>query len=613
MKLYHKSKKNYKYYITITIATLFMLTTLISVGFGALNNDMSIAGDIEFTQDTGNMIMPWDYAQETDFHSLTYRNNIKTVDFLDNKNIPNNAVETWDISLNGDGKVIAWLINDPENEGYYKLYIGANGDVVANPDSSHLFFAMQGLEAINFNNNFSTNYVTNMSYMFVSCTSLTSLDVTSLNTSSVTNMKNMFSYCSNLISLDLRHFNTSNVTTMEEMFYACTNLINLDITSFDTSNVTNMSYLFDYCSALTSLDVSSFNTSNVTTMTYMFGYCSNLTSLNLTSFDTSQVQLMERMFCNCINLSQIKISSLWNVSDVLISDSMFGSCSKLPNYDPNYIDKAKAIPTTQGGYLTLDDGKLAIGNYFTMVPDSNSYTIPAYLYGYDESQTINPSELTLWRVININEDGSYEAISDNVSSTEVSFMTDVGYTKLIAGLQNIASKYAKSGYTIGTRCFGYDGQTLTIADTSQYDGQGSISGAPSTISTPTPLSGTGTEYSNGLLGDTLYLRDYLLVKNVYGNLVANKQGTTTPEAYWVASRKFKYDEEMSGPMDVYDFGSRIIDANGDIEFKNIIGFVGPENPMFALSSSYIRPIITLKSSVTTYSGLGTKTNPFTLS
>ena len=125
--------------------------------------------------------------------------------------------------------------------------------------------------------------------------------------------------------------------------------------------------------------------------------------------------------------------------------------------------------------------------------------------------------------------------------------------------------------------------------------------------------GTGTEYSNGLLGDTLYLRDYLLVKNVYGNLVANKQGTTTPEAYWVASRKFKYDEEMSGPMDVYDFGSRIIDANGDIEFKNIIGFVGPENPMFALSSSYIRPIITLKSSVTTYSGLGTKTNPFTLS
>ena len=63
-----------------------------------------------------------------------------------------------------------------------------------------------------------------MSYMFVECSSLTSLDLSHFDTSNVTNMRNMFSGCLGLIKLDLSLFDTSKVTNMTEMFKMCENL-----------------------------------------------------------------------------------------------------------------------------------------------------------------------------------------------------------------------------------------------------------------------------------------------------------------------------------------------------------------------------------------------------
>ncbi len=52
--------KNYKFFITVFIAELCTLTTLISVGFGALNQDIKIAGTVEYRKDYGNMIKAFD-------------------------------------------------------------------------------------------------------------------------------------------------------------------------------------------------------------------------------------------------------------------------------------------------------------------------------------------------------------------------------------------------------------------------------------------------------------------------------------------------------------------------------------------------------------------------
>ena len=100
--------KYYKFYITVFITVLCFITTLISVGFGALNQNLNIAGDINYTEDPGNMIKQYTASTTTDFHNSSYNSKIKTVDFLENKNVPSTAVASWDVSKNAnDGRVIA--------------------------------------------------------------------------------------------------------------------------------------------------------------------------------------------------------------------------------------------------------------------------------------------------------------------------------------------------------------------------------------------------------------------------------------------------------------------------------------------------------------------------
>ena len=69
--------------------------------------------------------------------------------------------------------------------------------------------------------------VTNMSYMFSRCTTLSSLpDFSKLNTNKVTNMSYMFCGCLSLSSLpDISNWNTNKVTCMSDMFSGCPNFI----------------------------------------------------------------------------------------------------------------------------------------------------------------------------------------------------------------------------------------------------------------------------------------------------------------------------------------------------------------------------------------------------
>ncbi len=270
--------------------------------------------------------------------------------------------------------------------------------------------------------------------------------------------------------------------------------------------------------------------------------------------------------------------------------------------------------TLQIPYVQADDNAIdrhrsdfELGDYITLVPDASNYSVVKADTGYG-SQSITPNELTLWRVIDVHQDGSVDAVSEYVSSTDVYFEGAIGYTQLVGTLQNMASSYAKDGYTIATRMMGYDGQTLVIQDTSAYDG--------TTTTRPTgdrgsvePTTGVGEEFDNagGVLGDTLYLKDYQLVKNVYNTVVANKVGTTTPTPYWLASRSYSSSDATH-----FVFSGRYVDANGDIYNKNNIrNFLDTRfyNYMYA---SALRPIITLSSNVTVASGSGDINNPYIL-
>ena len=202
---------------------------------------------------------------------------------------------------------------------------------------SYMFASCSSLKSIKFGDDFDTSVVTSMSGMFISCSALTTLDVSNFNTSSVTDMGDMFSYCSALTTLDLSSFNTSLVTNMSFMFYSCSELTTLDVSSFDTSLVTNMSYMFTACSKLTTLNLSSFNTSNVTNMVSMFSSCNKLTTLNVSSFNTSLVTDMSSMFNNCKLLTELDLSS-FNTSLVTDMSGMFSYCSKLTELDVSSFD-----------------------------------------------------------------------------------------------------------------------------------------------------------------------------------------------------------------------------------------------------------------------------------
>jgi surface protein len=69
---------------------------------------------------------------------------------------------------------------------------------------------------------------------------------------------------------------------MYGMFLNCTRLTSLNVSSFNTANVTKMNNMFNNCASLTELDISNFDMTNVTDMTNVhdiYGIFGNCTSL----------------------------------------------------------------------------------------------------------------------------------------------------------------------------------------------------------------------------------------------------------------------------------------------------------------------------------------------
>ncbi len=165
--------------------------------------------------------------------------NISEITFENQINIPNDAIEIWDVSEARDNSIQAYIVDDGLGSGTYHLYIQSNNDIIyANENMSSLFSLYEY-------------------YIYDNISSLVKINnLNLLDTSKVTNMNSMFLACVSLTTLDLSNFNTSNVTTMSSMFYNCSSLTSLDLSSFNTNLVTNMVGMFYQCAKLTSLNLS---------------------------------------------------------------------------------------------------------------------------------------------------------------------------------------------------------------------------------------------------------------------------------------------------------------------------------------------------------------------
>lgn len=109
-------------------------------------------------------------------------------------------------------------------------------------------------------------------------------------TKEVSSMKPFFNAggkCSNSTATSfegiIQYSDTSNVTDMSNMFYSCSSLTS--VPQLDTSNVTSMDSMFNYCSKLTTIP--QLDTSNVTNMNSMFDYCSKLEEIHMINMKVS--------------------------------------------------------------------------------------------------------------------------------------------------------------------------------------------------------------------------------------------------------------------------------------------------------------------------------------
>ena len=110
-------------------------------------------------------------------------------------------------------------------------------------------------------------------------------EVVTMVDSSYTDLSYMFLGCTNLTSVNVQDWDISNVIAMHCMFQKCESLIELDLSSWDTSRVQNMFCMFSNCTSLEVLDLRNFDTCQVVNINSMFNKCTSLRAVHLDNCD----------------------------------------------------------------------------------------------------------------------------------------------------------------------------------------------------------------------------------------------------------------------------------------------------------------------------------------
>lgn len=197
-----------------------------------------------------------------------------------------------------------------------------------------------------------TKNLNRMYRLFYKCTSIEKINLGNLNTEKVTDMISLFYSCDSLTSLDLGNFITKNVLNMSFMFYNCSSLKYINLNSFDTSKVENMYAMFSSCISLNSLNLSSFETTKLQNISFMFYNCSSLNTIDITNFKTDLVKDMKGMFYQCKNLLSIDVSN-FNTKNVIDFENMFSNCESLTSLDISNFDFSLSLSTTHLGFVQL--------------------------------------------------------------------------------------------------------------------------------------------------------------------------------------------------------------------------------------------------------------------
>ena len=209
--------------VTITILTKELTTDILPTN--GLSVPITISLDFEEAEvPISKLAMLISRKDDFAFWSDTYKDNIKNISFEDKINIPNNAVESWDISVGQKGKVMSYIVPNKNDSSYYDLYIQSDTQLYANINMRYWFYDFENVDSINGLNLLDTSYTIDMYGMFMGTgefSTIFTLDVSNFDTSNVTDMALMFAdtgSLSTIFTVDVSNFDTSNVTDMDGMF-----------------------------------------------------------------------------------------------------------------------------------------------------------------------------------------------------------------------------------------------------------------------------------------------------------------------------------------------------------------------------------------------------------
>lgn len=203
-------------------------------------------------------------------------------------------------------------------------------------------------DTINQIKNWNVGNVEDLTGIFYGCKAITNLDLSSWNISNkLTILEDAFYLMSKLQTVNVSNWDTSNVTNMKYVFCSCSKLNTIiGLNTWNTQSATSFYSMFNGLEITSLLDISNWNVSNVTNMYNMFRMCDLLESIDLSSWDVSNVTNFSYIFHSCKVLSSESIHSLdnWNVSSGTKFTNAFRNVPEYPNWNGTFDSNGTFTP-----------------------------------------------------------------------------------------------------------------------------------------------------------------------------------------------------------------------------------------------------------------------------
>ena len=440
-KYYKKDRRGQIICMLIT-AFVFML----SVGYGALNEDLTISGEAHFRVEadiriTDVSLYTTTYSALEDYNSSFGKDSMKV-----GVTLPSNSSSvTYKVTVTNYGNtsmqlksITKEIVNNNYNITFNKtipLTIGelsseeieitfSNNTSVSQTINANLLFTFEKLEAMmaEGNKNAATTTFYNGPLTKNSIESITFMSTKEIPEDAVGYWDCSYKTGSNEV---IAYYLNSETEGMYDLYIAADGEVYAPVNSgylfqnfnkavsinfnnsFNTSKVTNMSGyqggMFYGCSSLLELDVTSFNTENVTAMgSYtggMFSGCSKLTELDVSSFNTSKVTDMTGMFSYCVKLEELDLSNFDTRNVTLMGGvygGMFYGCSSVTNitFGENFkTDKVTNMWTMFDGCKLLVS--LDVSNF-------NTENVSNMAYMFNDCSALTTLDVTSFNTSKVN-------------------------------------------------------------------------------------------------------------------------------------------------------------------------------------------------------------------